>query len=76
MSTKPASFEENLIRLEEIVRTMEKGDIPLDKSLDLFQEGTALLQLCGKLLDDAELEVKKIVPQDDGTPAETPFDID
>ena len=62
------------MRLEEIVRTMEKGDIPLDKSLELFQEGTALLQLCGKLLDNAELEVKKIVPQEDGTPSEVPFD--
>ncbi len=74
MSKNTASFEENLMRLEEIVRTMEKGDIPLDKSLELFQEGTALLQLCGKLLDNAELEVKKIVPQEDGTPSEVPFD--
>lgn len=70
------TFEENMERLEEIVRMMERGDVPLDKSLALFQEGTGLLQLCGKMLDDAELQVNKIVPNSDGTPAEEKFDID
>lgn len=70
------TFEENMERLEEIVRMMERGDVPLDKSLALFREGTGLLQLCGKMLDDAELQVNKIVPNSDGTPAEEKFDID
>lgn len=70
------TFEENMERLEEIVRMMERGDVPLDKSLALFQEGTGLLQLCGKMLEDAELQVNKIVPNSDGTPAEEKFDID
>jgi len=64
------SFEENMIRLEQIVRTLEKGDVPLEESLKLFQEGTELVSSCGKLLDEAELTVKKIVPGTDGTPTE------
>ena len=67
------SFEENMIRLEQIVRTLEKGDAPLEESLKLFQEGTALVASCGKLLDEAELTVKKIVPGSDGTPTEEAF---
>ena len=68
------TFEDNLNRLEEIVRAMEKGDVPLDKSLELFQEGPALLQLCSKSLDDAELQVEKIVPQANGEPSKVPFE--
>ena len=71
---KNESFEEKIARLEEIVRTMERGDVALEESLKLFQEGTALVQDCGKLLDEAELEVKKIVQQADGTPVEENFE--
>ena len=67
------SFEENMARLEQIVRTLEKGDAPLEESLKLFQEGTQLVASCGKLLDEAELTVKKIVPGTDGTPTEESF---
>ena len=67
------SFEENMQRLEQIVRAMERGDVPLEESLKLFQEGTALVESCGKLLDEAELQVKKIAVAADGTPAEEPF---
>ena len=67
------SFEENMIRLEQIVRTLEKGDAPLEESLKLFQEGTQLVASCGKLLDEAELTVKKIVPGVDGAPTEETF---
>ena len=67
------SFEENITRLEEIVRKLEKGDAPLEESLKLFQEGTELVASCGKLLDEAELTVKKIVPGPDGTPTEEAF---
>ena len=67
------SFEENMQRLEQIVRIMERGDAPLEESLKLFQEGTALVEACGKLLDDAELQVKKITVGADGTPVEETF---
>lgn len=67
------TFEENMQRLEQIVRAMERGDVPLEESLKLFQEGTALVESCGKLLDEAELKVKKIVVAADGTPVEESF---
>ena len=58
MSEKKVSFEANMQRLEQIVRAMERGDVALDESLKLFQEGTELVRSCGKLLDEAELQVK------------------
>ena len=67
------SFEGNMRRLEQIVRAMERGDVPLEESLKLFQEGTALVETCGKLLDEAELQVKKIAVAADGTPVEESF---
>ncbi len=73
MSQKNPTFEENMARLEQIVRAMERGDVPLEESLKLFQEGTALVKTCGKLLDEAEQQVTKIVTQADGSPAEEAF---
>lgn len=68
------TFEENMIRLEQIVQSMDRGDISLEESLKLFQEGTALVESCGKLLDEAEeMIVTKIVTNPDGTPAEEIF---
>ena len=73
MSKKSATFEENMNRLEQIVRAMERGDVPLEESIKLFQEGTALVKDCGKLLDKAEQQVTMIVTQADGTPSEEAF---
>ena len=73
MSKKTKSFEESMARLEQIVRAMEKGDVPLDEALKLFQEGTELVRDCGKLLDEAELQIKKIATATDGTPLEEEF---
>ena len=67
------SFEESIQRLEQIVRALERGDVPLEESLKLFQEGTGLIQSCGKLLDEAQLQVMKIVPGADGAPVEEAF---
>ena len=60
-------------RLEQIVRTMERGEVPLEESLKLFQEGTELVSACGKLLDEAELQVKKVVADANGEPVEEAF---
>ena len=73
MNQKNHTFEENMQRLEQIVRAMERGDVALEESLKLFQEGTALVEACGKLLDEAELQVKKIMTAADGTPVEEAF---
>ena len=73
MNKNNKTFEENMQRLEQIVRAMERGDVPLEESLKLFQEGTGLVESCSRLLDEAELQVTKIVPASDGTPAEEVF---
>lgn len=74
MSQKNPTFEENMQRLEQIVRAMERGEVPLEESLKLFQEGTELVRTCGKLLDEAQLQVKKIAVAEDGSPVEENFD--
>ena len=68
MNQQNKTFEENMLRLEQIVLAMERGDVALEESLKLFQEGTELVRSCGKLLDDAELQVKKVMTAADGTP--------
>ena len=73
MNKENHTFEEKMQRLELIVRALERGDVPLEKSLELFQEGTALISSCANLLDKAELEVKKIVTAADGSPVEEAF---
>ena len=73
MNQNNNTFEANMQRLEQIVRAMERGDVPLDESLKLFQEGTELVRICSKLLDDAQLQVKKIMTATDGSPVEEDF---
>ena len=73
MNQKNSTFEENMQRLEQIVRSMERGDVPLEESLKLFQEGTNLVAACGKLLDEADLQVKKVVADTSGAPVEEAF---
>lgn len=73
MKQSSLTFEENMQRLEQIVRAMERGDVALEESLKLFQEGTQLVERCGKLLDEAELQVKKISTAADGSPVEEDF---
>ena len=73
MNRNSQTFEEKILRLEQIVRAMERGDVALEESLKLFQEGTAIVQSCGKLLDEAELQVKKISTSADGSPVEEDF---
>ena len=76
MNPENKTFEENMQRLEQIVRAMERGDVALEESLKLFQEGTALVRSCGKLLDDAELQVKMVMTAPDGTPVLEDFQDD
>ncbi len=74
MASKKKSFEENLGRLEEIVRLLEKGDAPLAESLGLFEEGAGLVKTCGTLLDEAEQRVVQLRKGPDGEPEELPFE--
>ena len=76
MNEQNKTFEQSMQRLEQIVRIMERGDAPLEESLKLFREGTELVQICGKLLAEAELQVKQIMTAPDGIPREEDFDYD
>lgn len=68
------NFESKLKRLEEIVGEMESGDLPLEKSLKLFEEGVRLSKECNERLQKAELEVKVLLGVDaDGQPVEGDF---
>lgn len=69
------SFEDSMLRLEEIVRLLEKGDAPLEDSIKLFEEGTKLAKRCDDLLNEAEKKVVVLSKGADGAPAETVFDL-
>ena len=72
MATKK-TFEENMLRLEEIVNKLEKGDAQLSESLRLFEEGTKLIAACSKQLDQAEQTVVRLMKGPDGAPIESDF---
>lgn len=74
MATKKLSFEQSLARLDEIVRHLEKGDLPLKESLTLFEEGTTLIKNCGTMLDEAEQQVVKLKKGENREPVELPFE--
>lgn len=73
MNPQNKTFEASIQRLEQIVRAMERGDVELEESLKLFQEGTELIRSCGKLLENAQLQVRKIMTAPDGSPVEEVF---
>ncbi len=73
MNAENKTFEASMARLEQIVRAMERGDVALEESLKLFQEGTELVRSCQKILDEAQLHVKKIMTAPDGSPVEEEF---
>lgn len=58
-------FEKKLKRLEEIVGTMEKGSLPLEESLKLFEEGVKLSKDCHEQLSKAEQKVKLLLSVDE-----------
>ena len=68
-----AKFEDSLERLEKIVRELEKGDAPLEKSLTLFEEGMQLSSACRKELEEAEGKVEILLKRS-GQPEVHPFE--
>ncbi len=73
---KEPDFEASMARLTEIVASLESGDAPLGESLKLFEEGTALLRRCSKLLDEAEQKVAQLRKGPDGAPEALPFEVE
>jgi len=74
-AAKAGGFEANLKRLEQIVEELEKGDIELEKSLDLYEQGAKLIEACRKQLAEAETRIEKLRPAGDGLETE-PLDPD
>lgn len=60
------TFEKALEELEDIVRTLEKGEIPLEESLKLFEKGITLSRTCSKRLEEAEKKVKILTMSQSG----------
>ena len=67
-----ASFESSLDELEKVVKELESGDLPLDRSLDLFSRGMQLSETCRKQLEDAETRVEMLIRKE-GTYQPEPF---
>jgi exodeoxyribonuclease VII small subunit len=67
------SFEQSLKKLETIVDKLEKGDLPLEESLKLFEEGVELSAACKQELDAAEGKVQFLIKQRDGSLKAEPF---
>jgi len=65
------SFEQALVALEEIVQQLERGDVPLDRSIDLYSRGEELRAACQQRLDNAQARIEKIVAGADGRPSGT-----
>jgi exodeoxyribonuclease VII small subunit len=70
------TFEAALARLEEIVQRLESGDVPLEQSLKLFEEGIKLSRICNKRLDDAERKVEILLRDKAGNITAQPFEED
>ena len=68
------TFETSMTRLEEIVKKMERGDVPLEEALRLFEEGTGLIKKCSAALDQAEQKVEMLVKTPEG-PETEPFQV-
>ncbi len=66
-------FEESLKKLEKIVSRLEKGDIPLEESLRLFEEGVRLSRFCNEKLDEAERRVEILLRNEGGVLEPQPF---
>ncbi len=71
----PMNFEDALRALEDVVRRLESGDVPLDESISLYERGAELRKHCQARLDAAQARIEKIVTDGAGRPAGTePFD--
>ena len=66
-------FENALARLEEIVEELEKGEMDIEKSLKIFEEGIKMARFCSKKLDEAEKKIELLTRDEDGKPQTRPL---
>ncbi|MEO0069039.1 MAG: exodeoxyribonuclease VII small subunit [candidate division WOR-3 bacterium] len=72
-SEEKFDFERALSELEKIVKELEAGNLPLEKSLELFERGVKLARRCKEKLSEAELRVNKLIKEQEGRFTEEPF---
>ena len=70
----PRSFESSLEELERIVRDLEQGELPLERSLELFEQGVKLSRECQDRLNQAERRIEILMRDSQGRPAIRPFE--
>ncbi len=69
-------FEEAMKRLELIVESLERGDLSLEESLKIFEEGMILLHFCSKKLEEAEEKVTLLIKESGGKVTQQPFEVE
>src|SRR3989304_2723140 len=72
----PPKFEAALARREEIVQTLESGNLPLDESLKVFEEGIRLARSCAKYLEGAGRKIELLTKDEAGLPKNQPFSLE
>ncbi len=75
-TTKPKTFESSLEELERIVRQLEQGELTLEKSLELFEQGVKLSRDCQERLSQAERRIEVLMRDNQGRASVRPFDPD
>ena len=73
-NSKPQNFETSLEELERIVRELERGDLPLEKSLELFEQGVKLSRACQERLNEAERRIEIRTRDSQGRATVSAFD--
>ena len=68
------TFEASLEALERIVQELERGDLPLEKSLELFEQGIGLSRQCQERLSQAERRIEVLLRDNQGRPVVSPFE--
>ena len=76
MSMKKERFETSLERVEEIVRKLEEGDLPLDGSLKAFEEGMKLVKLCESFLNEAQKKIEILMKDKEGKKTPKNFELE
>ena len=71
VEARPAGFEAQLASLERIVRELERGDLPLERSLELFEQGVRLSRECQERLNEAERRIEVLLRSGDGATTTT-----
>ncbi len=76
MASKKPKFEVALKKLEEIVQKMEEGNLSLEQSMKLFEEGIELSRFCEKTLSEAQGAVEKMMSDETGKRVKVPFEVE